>query len=136
LAKQRTPLQEKRHAEYLARKERARRLTPYEATHRQGGTAPVFLTGQDQVVTVKVDYATSKRIGRYDNLVRRLVEGRISEAQFDRTTRRWAPIQVQAGSEIPAAKYKFADADTALYLAEMNRALPDRDRMYFDIQGS
>lgn len=122
--------------EYLRRKERARKLTPYEATHRQGGFAPAYLAGQDQVVTVRVSYAESKRVGRYDNLVRQLVEGKITPAAFDRRTGRWVPLRVLQGGELPAGRYKFADADTALYLAESERALPDRDRQYFDIQGS
>lgn len=123
-------------AEYERRLQRAKGLTPRQATHRQGGYAPAFLAGFDQVVTVKVSLATAKRIGRYDNLVNQLVRGRISERQFDRTTARWQPVQVQSGSEIPEGKYRFADAATALYMAEAASALPDERTIDFDIQGS
>jgi hypothetical protein len=127
------------HAEYQRRKERAAKLTPYQATHRRGGTAPVFLQGFDQVTTVKLSYAESKRAGRYDSLVAKLTKGQISEREFDRTVKRWKPLTVQAGSEIPAGQYRFADADSALYLAESAKELSDREyheRMHFDIQGS
>ena len=67
----------------------AKGLTPRQATHRQGGYAPAFLAGFDQVVTVKVSLATAKRIGKYDNMVNQLLRGRISERQFDRQT---APV--------------------------------------------
>lgn len=127
------------HAEYEARKQRAKNLSPHAATHRTGGTAPAFLQDQDQVVTVKVSYRESKRVGKYDALVASLLKGRITEREFDKRVGRWSPLAVQDGSELPAGRYKFADAATALYLAESARDLSDRQyerRMHFDIQGS
>jgi hypothetical protein len=134
------------HAEYQRRKERAAKLTPYQATHRRGGTARVFLEGFDQVVTVQVAYRDASRLGKYNNLARKLVEGKISEREFDQKTRRMAPLNVNGGSmriggkrqAIPAGRYRFANADLALYQAEMERALPDRERNmpWFDFEGS
>jgi hypothetical protein len=114
-------------------------LTYYEATHRQGGTVPAFLQGRDQVVTVKVSYRESKRVGRYDSLVAQLLKGRISEKKFDRKVSHWAPLRVDRGGEVPEGRYRFADSATALYLAESTRDLSDREyerRLHFDIQGS
>jgi len=108
------------------------------ATHRRPGRAPLFLQGQDQVVQGEVSFGTARRVGRYDNLVSQLLKGRITPEEFDKTVSRWVPVRVEGG-ELPAGRYKFANADTALYLAESARELPQRryhQLMHFDIQGS
>ena len=62
-----------------------------EVLGRQGWKVTLFV-GSGEVATFDTDYRTAQRAGRYMALTRRLVEGRISPAEFKRRAARMRPI--------------------------------------------
>lgn len=120
---------------YLRRRAKYPQQSARKATGhgRSAATVTGHFAGQLRESRVQTSYADARRVGKYDSLLERLLDGVLTDAQFDKRAKRWVPVRV-LGGELPPGQYRFADAKTARMQFQ---SMMDEEREYvFDVEGS